>query len=296
MTLKVWIQETRPQFLVLSGVLLFLGTSVAWYEGSFHLGWALLALVGLVFAHIAVNVLNDYFDYRSGLDLKTRRTPFSGGSGILVSGLMKPGQVLWFGVASSLFAAVIGIYFVLERGWQLLPLLLAGALFIFLYTPFITRLGWPEWAAGVGLGSLPVLGACFVQTASYPLQAVIACIPSGILVHNLLLLNEFPDVEADSQTGRKTLPIILGKRKAAFIYAAFMAILYLWVIGWVAVEVMPAFTLIALGTLPFAVKAIRGAFNHQDMNRLVPAMAQNVLVIMLFQVLLGIGYILGGII
>jgi len=293
MTLKTWFQEARPQFLLLSVVLLFLGTSLAWHEGSFHLGWALLALVGLVLAHTAVNVLNDYFDYRSGLDFKTRRTPFSGGSGILVAGLLKPKQVFWFGVGSSLIAAAIGLYFVVERGWQLLPLILAGALFIFLYTPFLTKLGWPEWVAGVGLGALPILGACFVQTASYPLQAVIASVPSGILVHNLLLLNEFPDIEADRQTGRKTLPIILGKRKAAFIYSALMVAIYLWVIGWVIAGIMPAFTLIALATLPFTVKAIGGALHYQDMSKLVPAMANNVLVILLFQVLLGIGYILG---
>ncbi len=56
---------------------------MAWYDGAFFLSWALLALLGLLLAHVSVNVLNDYFDYRSGVDLKTQRTPFSGGSGIL---------------------------------------------------------------------------------------------------------------------------------------------------------------------------------------------------------------------
>src|SRR4030042_5008663 len=98
MKLKVWFAETRPQFLLLSVVLAFLANAVAWNDGYFHLGHALLAFLGLLLCHIGVNVLNDYFDYRSGIDLKTRRTPFSGGSGILPAGLLGARSVYLFGV------------------------------------------------------------------------------------------------------------------------------------------------------------------------------------------------------
>jgi 1,4-dihydroxy-2-naphthoate octaprenyltransferase len=295
--LKVWFLETRPQFLLLSVVLAFLGTCIAWYDGYFHLGYALLAFFGLLLCHISVNVLNDYFDYRSGIDLAVRRTPFSGGSGILPAALLKPRQVLWFGLVSFLLAIPIGVYFVvtLDKGWQLLPLLLVAAVCIILYTPFLTRVGWPEWAPGAGMGSLPVLGAYFVQTTAYTFPAVIACIPSGILVHNLLLLNEFPDAEADMKAGRKTLPIVMGKTKAWIVYSALTLIVYLWIIGWVVAGKMPAFSLVALLTLPLAIKAIVGARKHEEMSRLVPAMANNVLVVLLTQFLLGIGYILAGV-
>ena len=295
MKLKVWFLETRPQFLLLSVVLAFLGTSIAWYDGYFHLGYALLAFLGLLLCHISVNVLNDYFDYRSGIDLEARRTPFSGGSGILPAALLKPKQVLWFGLSSLLLAVPIGVYFVIARGWALLPLLLAAAVYVLFYTPFILKTRLPEWAAGLGLGTLPVLGAYFVQMAAYTVPAVIASIPSGILVHNLLLLNEFPDVEADRKAGRKTMPIVLGKEKASIAYSALTIIVYLWVIGWVVAGKMPAFSLLALLTLPLAIKAIRGALKPEDMNKLVPAMANNVLVVLLTQLLLGIGYILAGV-
>jgi 1,4-dihydroxy-2-naphthoate octaprenyltransferase len=291
--LKVWFLETRPQFLLLSVVLAFLGTTIAWYDGDFHLGYALLAFLGLLLCHISVNVLNDYFDYKSGIDLEAKRTPFSGGSGILPAALLKPRQVLWLGVGSFLLAVPIGVYFVLARGWALLPLLLVAAVCTLLYTPVLTRLGWPEWAPGAGMGALPVLGAYFVQTTDYTLPAVIACIPSGILVHNLLLLNEFPDVEADRKAGRKTLPIAMGKDKAWLVYSALTLAVYLWIIGWVVAGEMPVFSLIALLTLPLAIKAIGGSRKHEEMNRLVPAMSNNVRVVMLTQVLLGIGYILG---
>jgi 1,4-dihydroxy-2-naphthoate octaprenyltransferase len=293
--LKVWFLETRPQFLLLSVVLAFLGVSIAWYDGPFHLGYALLTFVGLLLCHISVNVLNDYFDYESGIDLETKRTPFSGGSGILPTARLTPRQVLWLGLGALILAMPIGIYFVLSlnNGWDLLPLLIVGALCAVLYTPLITKLGFPEWAPGVGMGSLPVLGAYFIQTTEYTLPAVIAAIPSGILVHNLLLLNEFPDIEADKNAGRRTMPILIGKKKTWRVYTALTIAVYLWIIGWVAAGVMPVFSLIALLTLPLAIKAIQGGRQHDDMNRLVPAMANNVMVVLLTQLLLGIGYILG---
>ncbi len=293
MKLKIWFVETRPQFLLLSVVLVFLGTCLAWYDGAFNLGYALLTFIGLLLCHISVNVLNDYFDYRSGIDLETKRTPFSGGSGILPPSLLKPRQVFWLGVISFLLAVPIGVYFVIARGWLLLPLLLIGAMCVLLYTPIITRLRWPEWAPGLGMGALPVLGVYFVQTTAYTLPAIIAAIPSGILVHNLLLLNEFPDTEADKKAGRKTLPVVMGKAKASIVYSVLTAVVYLWIIGTVVAGLMPYFSLIALLTLPLAMKAIQGALKYQQ--TIVPAMSSNVLVVLLTQLLLGIGYILAGV-
>jgi len=265
---------------------------MAWYDGAFHLGYALLAFVGLLLAHISVNVLNDYFDYRSGIDLEVKRTPFSGGSGILPAALLKPRQVFWLGLVSFLLAIPIGVYFVMTRGWLLLPLLLIAAVCIVLYTPFILKLRWPEWAPGIGMGTLPILGMYFVQTTAYSLAAIVASIPSGILVHNLLLLNEFPDTEADRKAGRKTLPITMGKAEASMLYSVLTVVVYLWIIGGVVAGQMPVLSLIALLTLPFAIKAIQGALKHQEASKLVPAMANNVLVVLLTQLLLGIGYIL----
>jgi len=293
--LKLYFLETRPHFLLLSVTLAFLGASIAWYDGYFHIGYALLAGFGLLLTHISVNTLNDYFDYRSGVDLATKRTPFSGGSGFLPAKLLTPGQVFWLGMSSFLLAVVIGIFFLVTKGWLLLPLLLLAAVCVLFYTPVLLKTPWPEWAAGLGLGTLPILGLYFVQSAQYTWHAVIASIPSGILVHNLLLLNEFPDVEADGQGGRRTLPIILGGARASLIYSGFSIAVYLWVIGWVSAGVMPVFCLISLLTIPFALKAIKGSRRHQDMAQLVPAMASNVLVVLVTQLLLGIGYILGGI-
>lgn len=292
MKLKTWFLETRPQFLLLSVVLVFLGTCIAWYEGAFNLGHALLAFIGLLLAHVSVNVLNDYFDYRSGIDLATKRTPFSGGSGIIPAALLDPRHVLWFGLACLVLAVPIGIYFVVIKGWLLLPLLVVGAFCVLFYTPRLTKLWWPEWAPGLGLGALPVLGVYFVQTGEFILPAIIASVPSGILVHNLLFLNEFPDVEADAKGGRRTLPITMGRGRASILYSILTVVIYLWIVGGVMARLMPPHTLVALLTLPLAIKAIRGALRYEEESRLLPALGSNVMVVLLTQLLLGIGYVL----
>ena len=214
-SLKIWFLEPRPHYMFLPLVLILVGTGAAWYyTGEFNLGFALLALLGLVLCHMSVNILNDYFDFKSGVDLKTIKTPFNGGSGMLPAGKLQPTQVLWYGLICLILAVPIGIYFTMTQGWQLLPLLLLGAFCVLLYTTLILKTHFPEWSPGIGLGILPVLGAYFVQTGNYSIPAVVAAIPSGFLVLNLLLLNEFPDAEADIIGRKKTLPITIGKKKS----------------------------------------------------------------------------------
>jgi 1,4-dihydroxy-2-naphthoate octaprenyltransferase len=294
MSLKTYFLETRPQFLILSLVLIILATSMAWYDGIFNIKYTLLTFLGLLLLHISVNTLNDYFDYKSGIDLKVNRTPFSGGSGLLPSGKISAKQTFWLGMISFILAVPIGVYFVLNKGFYLLPIFILGAILVLFYTSHLAKLGLgvSEISAGLGLGTLPVLGAYLILNKGFSFPVLFACIPSGILVCNLLYLNEFPDMEADITGKRKTLPIILGKDKAAVLYSALTLLVYLWIILGVILKFMPPFTLIALLTLPFAFKAIGGSLAHRDLSKLVPAQGANVMVVLLTQLLLGIGYIL----
>ena len=294
----LWIMETRPQFLTLSIVLTFLGTAIAWYHGPVNLWYAVLAGVGLMLTHGSVNAINDYFDYKSGIDLNTRRTPFSGGSGLVPEGRLPLNQALWVGVITSCAALVIGIFFLFVKGWLLLPLLVAAALCLVLYTPVILRTPWPEWSPGLGLGILPILGFYFIQTGRYDGVVLIASIPSGILVHNLLLLNEFPDVAADKKGGRKTTPVLFGLDAAAKFYMMATVAVPVWIVGCVLATfvvgrtVMPVYCLIALATLSWAVKAVQGAFAYHDRERLIKGLSDNVKFILFTQVLIGAGFIL----
>ena len=289
-----WLMIIRAPFLPLSIVLAFFGAALAWYDGSFHIGHALLAGFGILMAHISVDVLNEYFDYKSGIDLHTEKTLYNGGSGALPQGLFTAKQALWIGLIAFIIIIPIGAYYVfsLENGLALLPLLILAAVCILIYSPTILKIRWPEWAPGLGMGALPVLGVYFVLTGHFTWSAVIASVPSFILAHNLLLLNEFPDAKADAGGGRKTTPIVIGKRNSAWIYSAMTVLVYLWIIGAVIAQQMPVITLISLLTLPLAVKAIRGSFNYDDKPSLMSAMAANVQVVLITQLLVGVGYIL----
>jgi 1,4-dihydroxy-2-naphthoate octaprenyltransferase len=294
--IKIFFLETRPHFLVLSVILALLGSAIARYLGAFHLPYAILCLAGILLLHASTNVLNDYFDFRSGIDLNTRRTPFSGGSGIINSGAMTPGQAFWFGLICFFLAVPIGAYFVLTVGFKLLPLFITGAFFVLLGTSHLFRAGMAvaEIAAGLGLGTLPVLGTAWILQGRINPGALYASIPSGILVGNLLFLNEFPDAEADRKGGRKTLAILLGLDKAARVYGILTAIVYAWILLGVVTGIMPAFSLLSLLTLPLAIKAVKGSRVHTDPAILTAAQGANTGMILGTQALLALAYFLAG--
>jgi 1,4-dihydroxy-2-naphthoate octaprenyltransferase len=295
MKLKIWLLETRPQFLLLSVVLVLLGTAISWHEGYFNLLKFVLTLIGLLLAHSSVNILNDYFDYKSGIDLETNRTPFSGGSGILPAGLLKPKGVYIYGVGCLLAALLIGIYLCTISGWKLLPLILLGGPVIYFYTSHLAKWLMGELWAGLGLGILPVMGTYFVQTGRYSLEAFVASLAAGFLTTNLLLLNEFPDIEADKKGGRYNLVIALGPKNAGRLYAGLMVLTYLSIVGGVVFKLMPPITLIGFHSILFAFKAIKVTFKHYDnVQELLPALKANVLTVLVTNAFLAIGYFISG--
>lgn len=295
MKLKIWLLETRPQFLLLSVVLVLLGTAVAWHEGCFDLFRFVLTLIGLLLAHSSVNILNDYFDYKSGIDLETNRTPFSGGSGILPEGLLKPKGVYLYGVGCLMAALAIGIYLSTLAGWKLLPLILLGGPVIYFYTSHLAKWLMGEFWAGLGLGMLPVLGTYFVQTGRYSLEAFVASLAPGFLTANLLFLNEFPDIEADKKGGRRNLVIALGPKNASRLYAGLIVLTYLSIVGGVIFKLMPPLTLIGFLSIFFAYKAVKITFKYYpDVQEMIPALKANVLTVLLTDAFLALGYLLSG--
>jgi 1,4-dihydroxy-2-naphthoate octaprenyltransferase len=295
MPIAIWFRETRPNFLLLSVVLTLLGGAIAAAAGGFSWQDTLLAGFGLLLLHVSVNTLNDYDDFRSGLDLRTKRTPFSGGSGILPQGLMKPSQVRLLGLTAFGLAVPIGVYFVWGKGWTLLPLLFFGAMAVLFYTSKIQKIGFglAELTAGLGLGTLPVLGIAFVNLGVYDLRAVFASVPSGLLVMNLLLMNEFPDREADASVGRRTLPIQAGWKGAAVVYTAALALTYLWLVAGVVARLLSPWAMLGLATLPLAVIAVSGLFGSREPACLVRALGANVGIVLATQFLFAVGLLVG---
>ena len=293
MKLKTWFLEIRPAFLLLSIALIFLGSLISWYEGRFNWSKFLLTALGLLLAHTSVNVLNDYYDFKSGIDFNTKKTAFSGGSGILTQGMIKPKSAYRFGVGCLAAAFPVGIYLSYVSGWQLLPLIFLGGVIIYFYTSHLTKWLIGEFSAGLGLGTLPVIGTYFIQTGRYSIEIFIASLVPGLLTANLLLLNEFPDYEADQKGGRYNLVIALGRKKAGQLYTGIMMTAYLCIILGVISKLLPITSLIALASIPFALKAIKTSLRYyNDFEKLIPAMKTNIITVLGTDLLLALAYLL----
>ncbi|HMD90764.1 MAG TPA: prenyltransferase [Anaerolineaceae bacterium] len=190
----------RVPFLILAPACVFLGYASAVWTNSRTVNWlnVMLVVIGAISAHISVNALNEYFDFKSGLDFKTNRTPFSGGSGTLPAAPEKSGYALATGLVSLAVTALIGLYFVLTRGLGLAPVGLLGLVIILAYTPRFNRSPLLCLIApGIGFGTCMILGTVYVLDGRYNWTAFFASLVPFFLVSNLLLLNQFPDVEAD---------------------------------------------------------------------------------------------------
>ncbi len=282
----------RPNFLLLTPACVVLGLAVAHWRG-FAIDWGqfLLVLAGAVAAHIAVNALNEYADFRSGLDLQTTRTPFSGGTGTLPANPDKAHLALITGVVAVAVTAAIGVYFVAVRGWGLLPLGLLGVVNIIAYTPVATR----NWllcllAPGLGFGPLMVLGTEFCLTGSYSLTGVVASLTPLFLVSDLLLLNQFPDREPDRASGRNHLIITASPERGVVVYGLFLLLAYLApVVGWL-LGLLPVGALLGLLLVPLALHTFRGVRRHHaELPQLLPRMGQNVVLNLATPVLMAVG-------
>jgi 1,4-dihydroxy-2-naphthoate octaprenyltransferase len=287
--LKAYLGLARAPFLVLPVTLVVCGAGAAALESGVNWGSSLLAMVGLVAAHIAVNALNEWSDMRRGIDLDTVRTPFSGGSGTLPAGDAPVAAALNLGLATSAVALAVGVWFLLKVGLIFLPFLLMGAVFILGYTDALARIGIGEVAAGLGLGGMAVSGVALVQEGVLGPVALAASVPAFLMTFNLLLLNEFPDESADRKGGRRNLVLMAGRPRAALIYALAALLVPLWIGAMVLRGVFPLWGL--LGVIPsfFLLGPLKWAFGEPREAVPLPALGANVQWNLATNVLLGVG-------
>ena len=288
------VSITRANFLPLSVVIVATNLSAAFYSHrTFNLVSAVLVLFAALLLHASVNAFNNYFDYKSMIDSRTVKTPFSGGVEVLVKGEMRSSSALLVAIICLAGAGAIGIYFLTLFLNVLLPLIVYGAIAIVLYTPVLSRIhGLSEIVAGSGFGFMG-LGIYATQTGNVDLVGLTVFVPVTILVGLLLFLNEFPDVEADRLGGRKHFVILLGKQRAAALYVFATATTYISIVCSVAFGFAPASVLLALVSLPVAYKACRIVMSEcENSSKLVPALGLNVIMILLTILLLGVGFLI----
>lgn len=216
--LTVVYKASRVEFLVLPIILVGTGYVAAEYTGETNIIRTILALFGLLTIHIAVNILNEVSDYRTGIDENTEDTPFSGGSKSLINSDVSIKKVERVGQAFIIPSLVTGLYFVVIVGTIMLPIFIIGIIIAYTYTDYLTNYSLGEIGMALGLGALPIIGTDIVQNGEIGLVSMVIAVPISLVAFNLLLMNEFPDVEADRKGGRKNLIHRFGRKGASRIY------------------------------------------------------------------------------
>jgi 1,4-dihydroxy-2-naphthoate octaprenyltransferase len=303
--IKVWLAQSRANFLILAVLLVAIGlVYAAKYNpgGGFDPFHAVLLVLGVVAAHMSVNLFNEYSDYNTRIDFNTIQTPFSGGSKMLIEGHTKPRSVLAAGITTLFIALGIGLYFTVVSHWSIILFIIIGGLTIMFYTNFLAKIAMGEIFAGLTLGTMVVLGTYIAMVASpsmsfgaiIPQEVWLISIPPGILTSLLLLLNEFPDAEMDKEGGRNHLVIKFGKKVAAYIYAFGLLITFGTIVILPLAGISSYWLYLALLPLPIAFKAGMTAIKHgDDMQKLVPSMGMNVMVVLGTDLLVAVSVLMG---
>ncbi|RNJ78561.1 MAG: prenyltransferase [Nitrosopumilus sp. H8] len=275
--LSAWIRVIRVRFLLASVVAVSTGLAVAWrHQQTLDPLDAVLTFAGVLALHASVDMLNDFWDYKRGIDTNTVRTKMSGGTGVLPEGLLEPSAVYRAGVISLVIGASIGAYFALTGGITIAIILGFAILSVYFYSTRIVDSGLGEVFVAIK-GSLIVVAACLIQTGDIISGSIPAGIAIGALSSLVLFVASFPDHDADKSKGRKTLVIIAGKRQASRIFWLFPLAVYAALITGVALGALPYLALAALSTIPIMVWTGLGLQKNYDSEDMLPYMSRTLL-------------------
>jgi len=291
--LSEWFRVIRIRFLLASVVAVSVGLALSWWHGvQIDIWYAIMTMAGVIALHSSVDLLNDYWDYKRGIDTQTQRTKMSGGTGVLPEGLLKPTQVYRAGIIFLIIGGLIGSYFVVIDGIIIGLILAFAVLSIYFYSTKIVDSGLAEVFVTVK-GTMIVLGTYFIQTLEINIAAIMAGIFVGVLSSLVLFITSFPDYNADKAKGRKTLVIFLGKQKATTMFWIFPLIAYSVLISGIIYEIFPLYCLISLVVIPLIIKAgFSLKQNFDNIQGLVPAMSSTITFSRIAGTLFVIGFIL----
>lgn len=270
---RAWKEAVRPLSLTASLIPILLGGAIGFsVMHTLNVFLFLLTLIGGIMIQAGTNMINDWKDADTDNENVEGIRPFTGGSRVIQLGLISHADMGFFGMILCLLSAIIGLYLIAVSGWGLVPLIFYGLIAGLFYTSEKGRFSFINLAPGLAefliattFGVLMTVGAFYVQTGYFSLQAFLLSLPVAIFISNVLLINQFQDAESDAKSGKNTLVVRIGKLKAKnFLIACFIA-------GYLIIALLPllgfapyAFYLAFL-SLPFAWKAIRYA--QQNYNK-----------------------------
>ena len=276
--LSVWFRVIRIRFLLASVIAVSVGLALNWWQNSsIDLLDALLTFAGVMALHASVDLLNDFWDFKRGIDTKTKRTKMSGGTGVLPEGLLKPSSVYRAGIMFLFIGSLIGAYFVITDGILIAIILGFAILSIYFYSTKIVDSGLGEFFVAVK-GSMIVIGTFFIQSGQINVESILGGIIVGSLSALVLFIASFPDHDADKSKGRKTLVIAVGKEKASKLFWIFPLISYSVIILGISSSLFPLSSLISFLGMPLMIKSGLGLQkNYNNVENLVPFMSSTLL-------------------
>jgi 1,4-dihydroxy-2-naphthoate octaprenyltransferase len=296
--LFAWFVVTRAPFLTASIIPIMVGAAWAVFKGAASpFPWLLflLTLVGGTTLQVAANTFNDYFDWKSGTDPLNNDyfMPYSGGSRSIELRLIRARDLLRLAWVFLGISAVVGLALVvLDRPW-VLAFGAVGAFSAYFYTApplrLVARKGLGELLIGLNFGLLMTAGTVYTLTGTLAAVDFLPGLPLGLLVTAILWINQFPDYEADRDTGKHNLVVVLGRRNArwgylALMVGAFAAVLVGVVAGW-----LPAGALLMLLALPIAFYTTRTLFRHYNERSLIKANSYTIVLHLVAGLLLAAG-------
>jgi len=289
---QVWWKMTRPHTLTASFVPVLLGTALALKNGKIHIGLFLAMLVASMLIQAATNMFNEYFDFKRGLD--TAESVGIGGT--IVRDGIKPKTVINLAFGFYLISLLLGVYICANSSWWLaivgLVCMAVGYFYTggpvpIAYTPF------GELLSGFFMGMLIILISFFIQTGTVDHSSILLSVPSMVLVGMIMLSNNIRDLDGDKENGRKTVAILLGKKKAIYLLAGMFTLSYLWILGLIISGIAPFWTAIVILSVPKPVKAIKGFIENNVPLKMAPAMIATAQTNTIFGFLLAIGIFIG---
>jgi 1,4-dihydroxy-2-naphthoate polyprenyltransferase len=275
--IRTWLRAIRLRFLLASVIAVSNGIALAfWKNKEIDLSNAILTFIGVVCLHASIDLLNDYWDFKRGIDTSTQRTKFSGGTGVLPDNLLNPRSVYSAGLVLLVLGTLVGMYFVVIRGITIAFLLGFAVLAVYFYSTSIVNFGLGEAFVGIK-GALIVIGSYYIQTSTIEPSVVYVGFIIGILSACVLFVNSLPDYQADRSKGRRTLVVLLGRERAVKIFPWVIICTYGLIISGIIFGYLRIYSLATLVSVPFAIRAIkRIGKSYEDADKLVPVMAATV--------------------
>ena len=261
LSINTWVRMTRPGFLAITVVACILGISTAVACGHpIQWGLAAVTLLLAMLMHAAANVLNDYHDALNGADDANQHGlfPFTGGARMIQTGEVSLTNTRDLVLALLLFLIPAGLWLAVQTGGGLVVLGLAGLMLGWAYSApplaLMTR-GLGEVTVGVAW-LLVVVGADYVQRGAFFFMPWAVGLSYGLLISNILVINGFPDAQADAQVGKRTWVVRMGAQWAAVMYGVLALLAHAWVALGVWWFIHPEPALWGLLSLPVSLLAL----------------------------------------